>query len=317
MLIRRLILVAGIVALAGCMNHYLIHPETPPSTVITWTEEVERGELLIHLEGARPAGEGVHPGVLVHPEAGHEAVEMRGILSSLAERGYVAVAADYRRRIDGKFRRTMFAWRDREDPLAALGLLRDHPHVDPERIAALGYSQGGVFSLLIAASAPEDIRAVVAYYPVTDFEHWLNTPHRNPIRRLVFRMIRWHFRRQSGAQTDEEFRLMLDRASAYKQAESIRAPVLLIHGDEDTSAPLAESERLAGRLRELGRPVELLVIEDAGHVFNFRETEQARRAWEAAVGWLGEHLKTPGRAENFAPEVPAGATVGRPATEGR
>ena len=104
-------------------------------------------------------------------------------------------------------------------------------------------------------------------------------------------MIRRHFRRSLGAKDDAELSTMLGRASAMKQAEAIRAPVLLIHGDRDTSAPLAESERLAARLRELGREVELVVVPDAGHVFNFRDRDKARTAWDATLGWLDRHLK--------------------------
>jgi dipeptidyl aminopeptidase/acylaminoacyl peptidase len=77
-----------------------------------------------------------------------------------------------------------------------------------------------------------------------------------------------------------------------RQAEAILVPVLLIHGERDTSAPVAESERLAARLREVGREVELVVVPDAGHVFNFRDRDKARTAWEATLRWLDSHLKS-------------------------
>jgi dipeptidyl aminopeptidase/acylaminoacyl peptidase len=104
-------------------------------------------------------------------------------------------------------------------------------------------------------------------------------------------LIRRHFRRSLGARNDAELSVLLGRASAMEQAEAIRAPVLLIHGDRDTSAPVAESERLAARLRELGREVELIVVPGAGHVFNFRSREKARPAWEATLRWLDSHVK--------------------------
>ena len=47
---------------------------------------------------------------------------------------------------------------------------------------------------------------------------------------------------------------------------------------------------MEARLRELGREVELVVIPDAGHVFNFRDREKARVAWEATRAWLDRHL---------------------------
>ena len=275
--------------LVGCSNHYLIHPKTRPPEVVAWSETVERGELLVRLEAARPPGEGSFPAVLVHPEAGHTAKEMQGILYSLAQAGYLAMAADYRRKRGNRHRKALFAWRDPEDPLAALRVLQDHPLVDSRRVGAMGYSQGGVFSLLIAAETPE-IKAVVAYYPVTDFEHWLYDPERRGMHKFVFKLIRGHFRRKSGVETEEEFREFLARASPLKQAEHIRAPVLLIHGDRDRSAEVGESRRLANQLNELGREVELIVIENAGHVFNFKNAERARQAWQASLEWLDRHL---------------------------
>jgi len=197
--------------LGGCLNHYQIHPRQVPSGVVTWNEEVVRGKLLLRLEGAHPAGEGRFPVVLVHPEAGHSAREMRGILHSLALEGYLAVAADYRRARGGVYRSTLFTWKDPGDVTAAFDLLRAHPRADRERIAAIGFSQGGVYSLLIASQTR--LRAVVAYYPVSDFAHWLSDPERIAGRRLVFKLIRKYFRRASGARTEEEFREILAHAS--------------------------------------------------------------------------------------------------------
>ena len=281
------------VLLTGCSNHYLIHPKTTPPELVAWSDTVERGELLVRMEAVRPSGEGPFPGVLVHPEAGHTAKEMRGILRSLAQAGYLAMAADYRREKNGRYRETLFAWRDPEDSVVALGVLRGHPLVDARRVGAIGYSQGGVFSLLIAAESPE-VEAVVAYYPVTDFEHWLYDPERRGLRKFVFKLIRGHFRRQSGVETEEEFQAFLAKASPLQQAERIRAPVLLIHGDRDRSAEVGESQRLEVRLRELDQDVELIVVEGAGHVFNFKNAEKARRAWQACLDWLDRYLRVEG-----------------------
>lgn len=228
-------------------------------------------------------GEGPFPAVIVHPEANHEAREMRGVLHSLAREGYLAVAADYRRREpNGLYRDSLFVWRHPDDPRRVLDLVRADPRVDPERIAGLGFSQGGVYSLLIAANTGQ-LGAVVAYYPLSDFETWLTEAARErAVRRFVFRKIRQRLFQESGARDEGELRKVFRRASPLRQAERIKAPVLLIHGDRDTSAPLAESLRLQARLVELGREVDLLVVEDAGHVFNFKNREQARQAWEAS-----------------------------------
>ena len=240
--------------------------------------------------------EGLFPGVLVHPEANHEAREMRGIVRSLASEGYVAIAVDYKRRMeDGSYREPLFVWRDPEDPRAAFEHLRQLPGVDAERIGAMGFSQGGVYSLIIAAETedrePGAVDAVVAYYPVTDFVAWLDLEGKTGIERFAYTMVRKRFRKQAGVADDFELDRFLERASAMARAESIRAPVLLIHGDRDTTAPVAESHQLAERLEALDQTVRLEVVEDAGHVFNFKNRALAAEAWTETVAWLEEHLR--------------------------
>ena len=71
-------------------------------------------------------------------------------------RGYVAIAADYERFIDGAYRRdhVRLALRGGRSRLI-VEIARGYAEVDPARIGLLGFSQGGVYSLLIAAHAPE------------------------------------------------------------------------------------------------------------------------------------------------------------------
>ena len=285
------------VALLGACqppNHYLIHPEQAPPSVVSWNEEIHQGQLLIRLHWARPEGAGRFPAVLVHPEAGKQAAEMQGVVWDLARQGYVAVAADYRRLIDGEYRGNLFVWRADTDVTTALEYVLRNPAVDGTRVATLGFSQGGVYSLLIAEHAPSEVKAVIAYYPVTDFEYWLDPTHySNPMRRQVYRIIRWYFKKESQATSEEEFRQMLRRASPLPQAEDMQAPVLLIHGENDTSASVEESQRLADRLQALGRTVKLLVFPGQGHVFNFKQPEPGREAWVATLDWLRHYLAVP------------------------
>ena len=177
----------------------------------------------MRLEWVRPAGPGPLPAVIVHPEAGHQAAEMRGVLHDLAKAGYLAAAADYQRRTGTRWRESLFPWRDPADPRRIINRVRARPDVDPRRIGLLGFSQGGVFSLLIAAY-DGGAAAVVAYYPVTDFESWLEAPGAGLGRQLVFRLIRVGFRRASGARSDAELQALLRRASPLHQVGSIKTP---------------------------------------------------------------------------------------------
>lgn len=271
------------------MNYFLIYPKHDPAGITTRDEDVTRGPLRMHLEWVQPPGAGPFPVVIVHPPGGGIAADMKGVTRDLAEHGYLSVAVDYWRLLDGEFQRNTFAWRDESNTVAALEVVRAQPQVDRARIAALGFSQGGIYSLLMAEHAP-DVRTVVAYYPVTDFRKWFDTERSDWGFRVAFRVIQWYFRRESGATTDAEFEEMLRQASAMTYVDSLRAPVLLIHGADDTSASVEESQRLERALRERGREVELIVVPGVGHVFNFKDPETARHTWDATLDWLRKHL---------------------------
>ncbi len=101
---------------------------------------------------------------------------------------------------------------------------------------------------------PELVHAVVALYPVTDLLDLVRTTHRF----------------ESGA----HLRLVgplpaaADRyrdRSPVTHARSIRAPVLLLHGDADDNVVPEQSEVLAERLRAGGTTVERYTYEGEGH----------------------------------------------------
>jgi len=311
----RIVAVAAALCCTGCHyfpNHHLVHPASRPPAIVTWSDDVELDRLLIHVEAARPAGEGPFPTVIVHPEGNKSADAMQGVIWDLAQHGYAAIAADYERRVDGGFERSLFAWRSESDAVAILQVVRGYKVVDQDRIGLLGFSQGGVFSLLIAAYAPQRIRAVVSYYPVTDFPAWLGKTRSGFGEDIAYGFVRRYFRSQAGPVSDEEYQRLLVAASPYYVAELIEAPVLLVHGDRDTTAPVEESRRMAERLTALGKPVELLVVPGGVHIFNFRQRQQAELAWEATLRWFDRYLQPPTN-PNARPAEPGPAEAARPA----
>src|SRR5262245_2620791 len=70
-----------------CADHYIGHPHEQPTEVLTWSADVPAGDLLIHIVGARPPGDGPFATVIVHPEGGKTASDMRGVIWDLAARG--------------------------------------------------------------------------------------------------------------------------------------------------------------------------------------------------------------------------------------
>ncbi len=283
------LLLFGASIISGCLRPLPIRNPKRLSTVEIRDENMVSGELLMRFKWAFPTGKSDLAVVMVYPPAGKGVELLSGVITDLAEKGYAAVAVDYKRLIKGRYRKTLFVWRKPEDVLKALSRIQAHPRIDSDRIASLGFSQGGVFSLIMAAHSSK-ISAVIAYYPVTDFEEWMYHPGGGAGRKLVFKFIRRHFRKESGAENEKQFRRILAEASPINYAKRINVPVLLIHGENDTSAPISESNRLLEKLHQYGTPAKLVEIKDAGHVFNFKNRKKSDQARGNTLQWLDRFL---------------------------
>jgi carboxymethylenebutenolidase len=69
-------------------------------------------------------------------------------------------------------------------------------------------------------------------------------------------------------------------------------PVLILHGDADTTVPVSEARRLDALLTERGVTHEVKVYPGGGHVFDADDTAQRDDALERAVAFLRRHLGT-------------------------
>jgi len=122
---------------------------------------------------------------------------------------------------------------------------------DPAKLAIVGWSYGGYAALQSAAVNPDLFKAVVAIAPVTDLN-----------------LLKEEWRRWSN------FRLMRDfigsgphirEGSPAQNAAAIRAPVMLFHGDLDRNVGIGQSRLMDDRLRDAGRPSELVVFPNLDH----------------------------------------------------
>ena len=69
-----------------------------------------------------------------------------------------------------------------------------------------------------------------------------------------------------------EEREKLREISPFHHATSFRAPVLLLHGDDDTVVPPRQSQRMARALRRAGREVEYVELDGEDHWLSRNET---------------------------------------------
>ncbi|MFB4313941.1 alpha/beta hydrolase fold domain-containing protein [Actinomadura sp. 21ATH] len=191
----------------------------------------------------------------------------------LADLGYVVFDVDYRIAPPG-------GWRvPAADLKCALGWIAAHATeygADPDRIAVMGQSAGGLATLLAAYTGPGPIapscpagtvpvRAVAAWYSITD----MTAPE-----------VPWRQRHSPiGDELAEATRTMMggtsqERPGEYRAASPIShvrpglPPTLLIQGGRDLFVPVQDNRRFAARLARAGVPHRLVGIGYADHMFD-------------------------------------------------
>lgn len=167
-----------------------------------------------------------------------------------------------------------------DDAAAALAWLRAQPSVDPDRVAVLGMSQGGMIALLLAANDPSVAGLVTWSAGVLTpaelsaaFPGLLADGASSAVVDLGYRTFEF------SRQWLEEFRAM-DLAAA---AARVAVPVLAVCGSADTVVLPAASARLVD-----GLPYRTLVeIPDVDHIFNvLSPASAASRLLAVTTDWL-------------------------------
>ncbi len=188
-----------------------------------------------------------------------------------ADAGMVGIAVEYRLS-DEESITPLDAMADARD---AIRWVRDNAEslgVDPERIAAYGWSAGGHLAVCAAIFNDDDLESPVSCSPNALI---LKSPGVSLLADLWPR------------------HLLLGRADvrSISPDEHVRGglpPTLILQGDLDTVTPLAGAERFCRRMKEAGNRCELEVYRDYGHLFtpahiNDRGQPQPDREIQAAA----------------------------------
>jgi dipeptidyl aminopeptidase/acylaminoacyl peptidase len=166
------------------------------------------------------------------------------------------------------------------DYLAGRGL------IDPQRVCVVGASYGGYAALAGATMQPDAYLCAVSVAGVADLRQMLRaearaagygSQSRNPV-------IRYWNRFMGGEGYNDQ---SLDERSPAKLVSNIKAPVLLLHGRNDTVVPYEQSEIMQRAMRAAGKEVELVTLEDEDHWLSFPATR--RQMLTATIEFLEEH----------------------------
>lgn len=203
---------------------------------------------------------------------GDQAPVLAPMLQRLASAGFVAVAVQYRGSDGGEGQDEM-GGADVHDVLNAIRLAKSLSGVDSARVYLYGESRGGMMTFQsLRDGAP--VRAAATVGAFTDLDSLLagDPRSRGAASAIWPEYARDHVR-------------IAARRSVVQWSDSLRAPLLLLHGGADAQVSPRHSLRLASLLDAAGRTYQLHVIAGGSHTL----AEQAATRDALVVEWFRKH----------------------------
>jgi dipeptidyl aminopeptidase/acylaminoacyl peptidase len=221
----------------------------------------------------------------------------KNIIQLLANRGYAVLQVNYRGSV-GYGKRFVNAG-NREAGAKMLDDVIDvkrwavaQGYIDPKRVGVLGPSFGGYLSLAAVAFTPDEFACAVDVFGPSNLVSLIRS---FPI---WWARSQW-YSRVGNPDTEEAF--LRSRSPLY-HVDRIKAPVLVLQGDNDVRVPKAESDQIVQALRRAGKDVEYVVFPKEGH--GLFSPANDLKLYEVTEHFLARTLG--GRAQKRA-SAPAGA----------
>ncbi|WP_249171898.1 S9 family peptidase [Erythrobacter sp. JK5] len=233
-----------------------------------------------------PGREASNLPVVILPHGGphsHDNVEFDWWAQAFASRGYAVLQPNFRGSTnrDSGFRLAGYGeWgrkmqTDKSDGLAALA---QAGIVDPERACIVGASYGGYAALAGVTLQQGIYRCAVAVAPVSDIADMYREDYRG-----------------SGSERTTKVALLeqlgpresWNAVSPLRAAARADAPIMLIHGKDDVVVPYSHSLKMADKLKDAGKPYEMVTLDGEDHWLSLSGTRQLML--EQAVRFVEQH----------------------------
>lgn len=262
-----------------------------PTSVVEYT--ARDGTPLWAYVTARP-GQGPRP-LIVMPHGGPEARDTYGYDSFaqfLAAQGYVVVQPNFRGssgfgRAFADSGRGQWGLRMQDDVTDAVRHMIDTGVADPRRVCIVGASYGGYAALAGATLTPDLYRCAVSIAGISDLIDMLRSERAQGGGRSSANYQYW--RRSIGDPSANRDALIA--ASPARQASRVNIPVLLIHGADDETVLIEQSERMERALRDAGKTVRFVRIDDEDHYWDSWSTEHRATLYRETAAFLAQNLQ--------------------------
>jgi dipeptidyl aminopeptidase/acylaminoacyl peptidase len=141
--------------------------------------------------------------------------------------------------------------------------------VDKGRMCLHGGSYGGYATLQGLVREPDLFRCGTPFVAVTDLGLWQTVQWSDTAMNRESDFFEKDFVKMVGDnKADAE---LFQRTSPARNADKIKAPVLLVMGEDDVRVPLIHGETMRDALKKAGKKVEYVTYTEEGHGFNKQE----------------------------------------------
>jgi dipeptidyl aminopeptidase/acylaminoacyl peptidase len=212
------------------------------------------------------------------------------IVRELSAQGYIVVAPEYRGSTGygkGFYETIDYGGREVGDALAARDwAVANHPRVDPDRVGILGWSHGGLITLMSLFDHPDSYVCGFAGVPVSN---------------LVMRMgylgqdYMAHYEADYHIGADVESNLdEYKRRSPVYNVDKLKRPLRIHTNPHDEDVNVIEVEHLIDALKAADKDFEYHIYDvPGGHSFDRLDTPEAWAARREIYDFLARYLKPP------------------------
>jgi dipeptidyl aminopeptidase/acylaminoacyl peptidase len=226
------------------------------------------------------------------------------IVRELVAQGYVVVAPEYRGSTGygrAMYENIDYGGLEVEDADASRAYMLDnYDFIDEGRVGILGWSHGGLITLMNIFNYPQHYKVAFAGVPVSDL-----------IARMGYQTD--HYRDLYSApyhigKTAHEDVMEYRRRSPAWNAEKLQTPLLIHTNTSDEDVNVLEVEHLIKSLKAAGKTFEYKIFQEAagGHSFDRLDTRQAKEIRLTIYKFLARHLKPPRSFKTLADLMKAG-----------
>jgi dipeptidyl aminopeptidase/acylaminoacyl peptidase len=210
------------------------------------------------------------------------------IVRELVEQGYAVIAPDYRGSTGygrGYWQMIDYGGLENDDVFAGKQwMIENHANIDPARVGIIGWSHGGMITLMNIFEHPQDYKVAYAGVPVSDLVARMG--YKSQSYRELF-SAPYHIGKPAEANVNE-----YRRRSPVNHVEKLQTPLLIHTNTNDEDVNVLEVEHLIRALKAAGKKFEYKIYENApgGHAFNRIDTKLAKESRGEIYRFLARHL---------------------------